>query len=126
MATDKHGQMIRGFYKEFKSIFDNSSQAIYLYLDDSHKLCNKKFASLLGYNSPKEWAAVDYSFTGAFVDPKSQHALINAYSNAMGKSIGSAISVTWLKKDDKKVNTKVILVPVAYKGHLMALHFVSK
>jgi hypothetical protein len=32
-----------------KQVLDKSGQAIYLYLDDSHKVCNKKFADMLGY-----------------------------------------------------------------------------
>jgi hypothetical protein len=33
--------------------------------------------------------------------------------------------VTWKKKNGGTVNTTVILVPMAYAGHLFAVHFVS-
>lgn len=122
---EHHEELLKGFYKEFGWIFKNSEQAMYLYLDDAHKLCNKKFAAMLGYKSAQEWAKVSGSFIGAFVDEKSQHTLINAYRNAMEKVIGSAIDVTWKTKSSRKINSKVILVPVAHKGHLMALHFIS-
>lgn len=52
-----HEELANGFYNQLKQIFDSSEQAIYLYLDDNHKVCNKKFASLLGYNSPEELRA---------------------------------------------------------------------
>ena len=120
-----HEEIIQGFYKQFKTVFDNSGQAMYIYLDDVHKLCNKKFAELLGYDSAQEWASGDKSFTMEFVDEKSRHTLVNAYSAAMEKVIGSAFPVTWKTKTGKKVNSQVILVPVEHEKHLLALHFVQ-
>lgn len=121
-----HEEIIKGVSEQFKEILDSSAQAIYIYLDDSHKLCNKRFAQLLGFKSEREWAKVDESFLSAFVDGKSQNKLVDAYRKAIEKCVGSSIAVTWKAKSGKKVNTKVILVPVAYQGHLLALHFISK
>jgi hypothetical protein len=39
--------------------------------------------------------------------------------------VGSTIEVTWKKNNGQTVDTNVILVPVAYDGHLFALHFLS-
>ena len=36
-----------------------STQAIFVYLDDTHKACNKQYADLLGYKSAKESADID-------------------------------------------------------------------
>jgi hypothetical protein len=41
-----HEELVTGFYNQLKEIFDSSEQAIYLYLDDTHKVCNKKFAQM--------------------------------------------------------------------------------
>ena len=67
-----HDELVHGAVEQFRTIFDGSEQAIYLYLDDIHKACNDRFAKLLGYSSPDEWAAVDDSFLDRFVDPRSQ------------------------------------------------------
>lgn len=122
-----HGEWLKGFFEEQKTVFDSSSQAMYAYLDDDCRSCNEKFASLLGYSSADEWMKVDVkgAFPGVFVDPGSQMALVGAYQDAMEKGMGSTIKVAWKKKDGGTVDTTVILVPVAYKGHLFALHFVS-
>jgi hypothetical protein len=80
---------------------------MYLYLDDEHKACNQKFASLLGYKSPEEWAGSKEPFAQAFVAPKSHKALVTAYQNAVERSVGSAIKVTWKKKDGREVDTDV-------------------
>lgn len=120
-----HEDLVSGLYNQMKVIFESSEQAMFLYLDDNHKACNKKFSSLLGYKSPQEWASVEESFLNTFVAEKNQKSLQTAYLDAMKKMIGSTIEVTWKKKSGGTVDTIVILVPMAYSGHLFALHFVS-
>ncbi len=119
-----HEELIEGISKQMKSILDSSEQAIYIYLDDIHKVCNGKFASLLGYRSPEEWDKVEDSFT-EFVDRSSQETLVKAYNLAMEKFIPSTIKVTWKKKSGGTVATSVVMVPIAYDDHLFALHFIS-
>lgn len=124
---EHHGELVEGFLKEQKEIFESSDQAMYVFLDDDCRACNGKFASLLGYDSAEEWfkVAVDGSFPGVFVDGKSQSTLVEAYQNAMENFAGSEIKVTWKKKSGGTVDTNVILVPISFKGHLFALHFIS-
>jgi carbohydrate-binding DOMON domain-containing protein len=122
---EHHEELIRGISKQMKPILESSEQAIYIYLDDVHKVCNKKFASLLGYGSPDEWARVEEPMLEVSVDKRSQETLVETYNRAMEKMTGSTISVTWKKKSGGTVDTTVILVPIAYVGTLFALHFVS-
>ncbi len=119
-----HEELIAGISKQMKSILDSSQQAVYIYLDDIHKVCNGKYASLLGYRSPEEWAKVEDPLDET-VERSSQEALVNAFNQAMEKLIPSNIKVTWKKKAGGTVATSVILVPIAYDDHLFALHFVS-
>jgi PAS domain-containing protein len=118
-----HGDLLGGLYDQMRTVFESSEQPMYLYLDDTHKTCNKKFASLLGYGTPQEWARVE-EFSD-LVAEKSMKDLVTAYQDAMTRMIGSTIEVTWRTKSGGTVDTAVILVPVAYDEHLFALHFVS-
>jgi len=59
------------------------------------------------------------------VEDESMKSLTTAYQDAMTRMVGSTINVTWRKKSGGKVDSSVILVPVAYNGHLFALHFIS-
>jgi PAS domain-containing protein len=120
-----HQELIAGISRQMRSILDSSQQAVYIYLDDIHKICNDKFAALLGYKSPEEWAMVEDSFPQVFVDPGSQETLVNAYNQAMEKLIPASIKVTWKKKSGGTVATSVVLVPIAYEAHIFALHFIS-
>jgi PAS domain-containing protein len=76
MSEQKHHEeFVEGLHKQLKEIFDSSKQAIYLYLDDNHKVCNKKFAEMQGFSSPEEWAKVENPLE-AGVDKMSQCALL--------------------------------------------------
>jgi PAS domain-containing protein len=120
-----HEQLIAGISKQMKSILDSSQQAVYIYLDDIHKVCNGKYASLLGFRSPEEWAKVEDPLD-ATVERSSQETLANAFNQAIEKLIPSNIKVTWKKKSGGTVATSVVLVPIAYDDHIFALHFVSE
>lgn len=120
-----HQELISGFLNQMEIIFESSEQPLYLYLDDNHWACNRRFADLLGYKSPEELVSQGLPFLDALVFEKSQDSLVTAYINAMEKKVGSTIEVTWKKNDGRPVDTNVILVPAAYDRHLFALHFLS-
>ncbi len=109
--------------EQLRPILEESEQAVYVYLDDYHKICNNKFAYLLGYGSAREWSEVPESFVSTFVeDDESRETLVYAYQNAVEHLMGSCIDVTWRKKNGNLIKSKVILVPYAYNNHLFALH----
>ena len=121
-----HEDLLNEVYRQLKEVFEESKQAIYVYLDDHHIIYNQRFASLLGYKSVEELSEVNEPFIEAFVMEKSQKILISAYRNAMEDKIGSDIEVSWKKKTGEAIKTKVIMVPIGYNGELLALHFISK
>jgi len=62
-----------------------------LYLDDDHKVCNKKFAVMLGYKSPKEWAATEAPLSD--VIEADQILSSKAYVEASEKMTAGAVEV---------------------------------
>ncbi len=106
--VQQHQEIIDGIGQQFKEIFEESLQAIYVYLDDSHKICNQRFASLLGYKSIEEWSAIEQPFTEVFVTDESKEILVSTYGKAMENKIGSNIEVSWKKKSGESVKTNVI------------------
>jgi hypothetical protein len=98
---------------------------VYVYLDDEHKSCNAIFSSLLGYDTPEEWAAINKPFPEQFVEPKSRAELVTAYRQAMEHGVASSLTVAWKSKSGATVHSAVIIVPISFHGHLFALHFVT-
>ena len=120
-----HEDLVNRFHGQLKQIFDDSPQAIYLYLDDNHKVCNKKFASLLGYGSPDDWAKIENPLEEN-VAKESQDAVVSAYFNASEKMIASQMDVKMKTTSGSVLEASVIVVPVAYQNHMFALYFISK
>jgi PAS domain-containing protein len=119
-----HGAVIAAVRAQYSEILDDSSQGMYIFLDEQHKVCNARFATMLGYESPEAWDQPG-SFTDQYVDPQSQMTLVSSYRGAMEQKVASTINVTWKTREGGQVPTTVILVPIAYDGELLALHFVS-
>lgn len=125
MEEQHHKELIKGISEQLKPVMGKSAQAIYVYLDDTHKACNKKLADLLGYKSAKEWADTDAPL--ADVVEEDQPAVITAYENATEKMLASAIEVRLKNiKTGKSIKTRMIMVPMAHAGHIFALHFLTK
>jgi PAS domain-containing protein len=59
MTDLQHEQLVKGVTEQFKDVLEQSPQAIYLYLDDVHKVCNRGFSDMLGYASPQQWAETE-------------------------------------------------------------------
>ncbi len=124
-AEEHHAEVVKGLYEQMRPVFDSSEQPIFLYLDDNHKACNSKFAKMLGFKSPQEWAETP-SVLGVSVAEKSQEAMTTAYWDAMNKKIASTTQITWMKKDGGTLDSTVVLVPMFFDGHLFSAHFVTK
>ena len=123
-SEEHHEELVKGLYDQMKPVLDSSEQPIFLYLDDNHKACNSKFATLLGYKSPQEWAEMQ-GFLELYMAEKSRETLSSAYWDAMKKMIASTTQITWTRKGGGTVDSTVILVPIFFQGHLFSLHFVT-
>jgi PAS domain S-box-containing protein len=125
MAHDEHHEhLLKELTEQLEPIFSNSPQAIYLYLDETHKSCNKKFADMLGYSSPEDW--VTHEDTIADVVEEDQQKGINAYVNASEKLKSSTLDATWISKKGERIQTEVTMVPLPYKNEVFVLHFITK
>ncbi len=124
MAHDIHHEhLIKELTEQLEPMFSHSPQGIYLYLDDEHKSCNKKFATMLGYSSPAEW--VKNEFPVGDVTEEDRDKVINAYMEASRNFKASTLLATLTRKDGKKLQAQVIMAPISYKGEVFVLHFIS-
>ncbi len=114
-------ELIESLSKQLRTILDESAQAMVIYLDDSHKVCNQKFADMLGYRSPEDWAIMPTPVTDSTEDTRD--ALITAVMYALQKKASSAVRVAWKTKYDGEVNTTCVSVPGAFQGQTYAMLF---
>jgi len=122
---EHHEELVKGITEQMKPVLEKSEQAIYIYLDDNHKVCNKRFADLLGYKSPKEWADTDAPL--ADVVEEDQQSVVKAYMNASEKMVASASEVRVKNvRTGRIVKTRMVIAPVSHAGHVFTVHFFSK
>ena len=125
MAEQHHEELVEGVSKQLKPILDKSTQAVYVYLDDTHKMCNQKMAELVGMSSIKEWVEAEAPL--ADVVEEDQPAVIQAYENASEKMTAGHMPVRVKNaRTGKVVKTDMVIVPLAYEGHIFTLHFLSR
>jgi len=125
MGENHHESLVEGIAKEQKELLEKSEQGIFIYLDDTHKVCNEKFAAMLGYSSAKEWAETDAPL--ADVVQEDQDAVVAAYENTMAKLVASSLAVSVKNvKTKRRIKMQLVLVPIAYAGHLFAIEFFNK
>jgi len=120
-----HEELVKGVSEQLKPILDKSPQAIFVYLDDTHKMCNQKMADLVGMSSVKQWVEAEAPL--ADVVEEDQPAVIQAYENASEKITAGHLPVRVKNtKTGKVVKTDMVIVPLSYEGHIFALHFLSR
>ncbi len=124
MAHDPHHEhLINEVAALYEPILTQSPQAIYIYLDDEHKICNQQFADLLGYTSIEEWVANQFPVEDIVEEEREKG--IETYVNAAEKFIASSLTATWTKKDGGKIKTEVIMSPFVYKDEVFVTHFIT-
>jgi hypothetical protein len=119
-----HAVLLEELRRELKPVLDASPQAMYVYLDNEHKICNQKYAAMLGYGSAAEWESVPDPMVN--VDEGSVNTLVATYQDAVERKRASVVAVSWKKNDGKTVASTVILVPFAFRNELMAIHYITE
>jgi hypothetical protein len=122
---EHHVELIKGISEQMEILLKESERAIYIYLDDSHKVCNKKFANLLGYKSPKAWADIEAPLSDVL--KQDQQKVIDAYMNASEKGIAGSIDVKMKNvKTEEILKINMIIAPTIFEGHIFTVHFLTK
>lgn len=119
-----HEHLIKELRNELEPVLTNSPEGIYVYLDDLHKICNQKFADMLGYESIGEWEKNEFPVED--VAEEDRDKIINAYGEASEKFVSSVQNVSCVRKDGKKINARVIMVPVSFKNEIFVFHYITE
>jgi PAS domain-containing protein len=113
--------MIAGLREQFGAILDESPQAMFIYLDDYHKVCNRRFADMLGYSSPDEWARMPNPVSDTTTDTRDD--LKTAVMAAIQDKAASTFPVSWKTKYGRTISTKCVAAPGMYHGQPYVMLF---
>lgn len=125
MSDDPHhAHLIQEVAGLYEPILASSPQAVYIYLDDTHKICNQKLADLLGYKSIEDWVA--YEAPLADIVESDQNRVVEAYAKASEDMEASTLKVAAITKDGSEIHLNIIMVPFSYENEVFVVHFISE
>jgi PAS domain S-box-containing protein len=120
-----HESMMSEIEAAFGPVLDESPDGVYLWLDESHKVCNENLAAMFGY-TVDEWCAAE-PFLDTFVAPEDRGVYSWNYQNRVA---ALAYPVTFrfraLHRDGSTFAAETDMIPVAWQGHPVAYHFVRR
>jgi PAS domain S-box-containing protein len=119
-----HEQIMRELKDQFQPILDHSPDGVYLWLDEQHVICNKKLADLFGY-SVDEWCA--RPFLETYIARADQNTYASNYQNRVAR-FASPVTFRFhgRRKDGSTFAAETDMIPLSWRGHAVAYHFVRK
>jgi PAS domain S-box-containing protein len=117
--------IIRELAEHFRPVFEQSTDGVYLWLDEAHKACNEKLADLFGL-TVEEWRKAE-PFLDNFVAEEDRAIYSWNYHNRVA---ALAFPVTFRFRarhnDGSVFAAETDMIPISYKGYAVAYHFVRR
>jgi PAS domain S-box-containing protein len=121
-AEHEHVKILNELAEQFRPLFENSPEGIYLYIDEVHKICNERFAKMFGL-SVKEWEAMD-GFVNKHAIPEDTEKIVSLYHLHIHQELTPVrFRVTGIRKDGSQFKAETDMIPFPWRGEMLALHF---
>ena len=119
----EHEEMMRDLAEQFRPVLEQSPDGVYLWLDERHKICNERLARLFGY-TVEEWSA-QVPFLPTFVAEEDQGLFSWYYHHRVATlAFPATFRFRGVRKDGSTFAAETDMIPIAYRGHAVAYHFV--
>ena len=121
--SDEQTAIIRELAAQFDPVLYGSPDGVYLWLDESHKICNERMAALHGMTIA-EWCAAE-PFLESFVAPEDrEHYAWNYHHRVATPSFPVTFRFRGLRKDGTTFAAETDMIPISCRGRAVAYHFV--
>jgi len=125
LRPSKPEDIIRELAEQFRPIMEQSPDGVYLWLDETHKVCNEQLAKLFGF-TVEEWSATQ-PFLDNFVAEEDRRMFSWNYHNRVAALV---FPVTFrfrgMRKDGSTFAAETDMIPISYRGEAVAYHFVRQ
>ncbi len=121
----QHEEWLAEIGEQLAPIFANSTEGVYVYFDDRHKICNDKLAKMWGFGSAAEWARTP-DFLNSFVATHADRLRVSQHyhKHIHQRLAPSRFRFTVRRPDGKLVACETDMVPLAFSGEMFAYQFV--
>jgi PAS domain S-box-containing protein len=124
MESEREG-IIRELTEQFRPVFEQSPDGVYLWLDEAHKVCNERLANLFGL-TVEEWRKAE-PFLENFVAEEDRAIYSWNYHNRVAALAFPATFRFRARRSDGTIfAAETDMIPISYKGYAVAYHFVRR
>ena len=123
METEhEHVKILQELEVQFRPLFENSPEGVYLYIDDVHKICSERFAKMFGLKV-KEWEAMD-DFVNKHIAKEDVEKTVNFYHQHIHQKLTPVrFQLTGVRKDGSRFKAETDMIPFPWRGEMLAFHF---
>jgi PAS domain-containing protein len=122
MESEREG-IIRELTEQFRPVFEQSPDGVYLWLDEAHKVCNERLADLFGL-TVEEWRKAE-PFLENFVAEEDRAIYSWNYHNRVA-ALAFPVTFSARRNDGSVFAAETDMIPISYKGYAVAYHFVRR
>jgi len=123
MEAIAHDQVTPVLAEHLAPIFESSPDGVYVWLDETHWICNERFAAMFGYDSPAELNNTPYLLQRLVHEDDQQLFSSNYWSRVQGLAAPATFRFTGVKKDGTTCQVETDMIPLTFGGHTFAYHF---
>ena len=125
MRRSEPEDIIRELAEQFRSIMEQSPDGVYLWLDETHKVCNERLAKLFGF-TVEQWSATQ-PFLDNFVAEEDRRMFSWNYHNRVAAlAFPATFRFRGMRKDGSIFPAETDMIPISYGGEAVAYHFVRQ
>jgi PAS domain S-box-containing protein len=124
MQTVAHEVATKELAEHLQPLFDASPDGVYVWLDEEHWICNRRFADLLGYDSPNELNDTPNFLQRMVDEDDQQHFSWNYWNRVQALAFPTTFRFRGTRKDGSTFQAETDMIPFTYGGHTFAYHFV--
>ena len=118
-------KLMKDLAEQFRPIMERSPDGVYLWLNETHKVCNERLARLFGL-TVEEWCATK-PFLENFVAEDDRGIFSWNYHNRVAAlTFPVTFRFRGLRKDGSTFAAETDMSPISYQGHAVAYHFVRQ
>jgi PAS domain S-box-containing protein len=123
--TTTHVELLQALEAQFRPVLENSPDGVYLWLDDTHKVCNERLAAMFGY-TVAEWCERP-DFLGSFIFEEDQELYAANYQRSVAAlTFPVTFRFRGRRKDGSTFSAETDMIPASFDGHAVAYHFVRQ
>jgi PAS domain S-box-containing protein len=105
-------------------VFDASPDGVYVWLDETHWICNERFAELFGYASAAELRDTPHLLQRIVHEDDQELFSLMYWNRVQTLAFPATFRFRGVRKDGSTCQAETDMVPLAYGGHTFAYHFV--